>query len=242
MKHLIKPLVPQAALRFWRATKAARLDARFADKSPAEVFSTIYKDGLWYGDDPRDLNSGTGSREERIVQPYIEALRTFCNALPVRPDVVDLGCGDFNVGARLRDAAQAFVACDVVPAIIERNRQLFAELEVDFRCVDIVSESLPKGQVAFLRQVLQHLSNVQVSAVVRKLPSTYEWVVVTEHLPKSVNFRPNIDKPTGPGTRLRLGSGIVVTEAPFALLTREQHSLCSIEDDSGVIRTTAYRL
>lgn len=241
LKSLIRPLVPRAAINLWRASKAARIDARFAHQTPAEVFSAVYRERLWSGDDSIDFSSGTGSHQEKIVVPYVDAVREFLSGLPGEPDVVDLGCGDFTVGSRLRDTAGRYVACDVVAALIERNRQLFASLSVDFRCLDIVADRLPEGDVVFLRQVLQHLSNAQVDAVLGKL-RVYRWAVVTEHVPKKHDFRANVDKAVGPGTRLRSGSGIVITRAPFHFAVREERTLCAIEDDAGLIHTVAYRL
>jgi SAM-dependent methyltransferase len=241
LKSFIRPLVPRAAINLWRASKAARIDARFAHQTPAEVFSAVYRERLWSGDDSLDYSSGTGSHREKIVAPYADAVREFLSGLPGEPDIVDLGCGDFTVGSRLRDTAGRYIACDVVAALIERNRQLFASLSVDFRCLDIVADPLPEGDVVFLRQVLQHLSNAQVDAVLGKL-SAYRWAVVTEHVPKKQNFRANVDKPVGPGTRLRSGSGIVITRAPFHFAVREERTLCAIEDDVGLIHTVAYRL
>jgi SAM-dependent methyltransferase len=241
LKNIIRPLVPRAAINLWRASKAARIDARFAHQTPAEVFAAVYQQRLWSEGDSRDFSSGAGSHEERIVAPYVASIRVFLGGLSGGQDVVDLGCGDFAVGARLRDAAVGFIACDVVPALIMRNRQMFAQLGVDFRCLDIVADPLPAGDIVFLRQVLQHLSNAQVHAVLGKLQA-YRWAVITEHVPKKAGFRPNLDKPVGPGTRLRSGSGILVTQAPFHFAVREQRTLCSIEDDAGLIQTVAYRL
>jgi SAM-dependent methyltransferase len=241
LKNLIRPLLPRAAINLWRASKAARIDARFARQSPAEVFSAVYRDRLWSAGDLADFSSGAGSHAEQVVRPYVDAVRAFLSDLPGKPDVVDLGCGDFCVGARLRDAAAGFIACDVVAELIERNRKMFAPLDVDFRCLDIVADPLPPGDVVFLRQVLQHLSNAQVGAVLGKLHA-YSWAVITEHLPKKRGFRANTDKPVGPGTRLRSASGIVVTQAPFQLAVRAEQTLCAIEDDVGLILTVAYRL
>ena len=241
LKNFIRPLVPRAAMELWRASKAARIDARFAHQTPLEVFSAVYRDKLWSAGESIDFSSGTGSHEERIVRPYVESVRAFLGELGGETDVVDLGCGDFTVGARLRDAAGRFVACDVVPALIERNRHMFAALRVDFRCLDIVADRLPPGDVVFLRQVLQHLSNAQVGAVLGKL-SAYQWAVITEHIPKQHDFRPNVDKPIGPGTRLRSASGIAVTRAPFHFAVRGERTLCAIEDEVGLIQTVAYRL
>ena len=183
----------------------------------------------------------SGSRNERVVGPYIAAVRAFLGTFPQPPNVVDLGCGDFAVGARLRSACAGYIGCDVVPALVERNRRLFSHLNVDFCCSDVVASALPPGDVVFLRQVLQHLDNRQIASVLRKIPQ-YPWAVITEHVPAAERFRANVDKPIGPGTRLRLGSGLVVTQSPFDLAPVEERLLCEVKSEGALIRTVAYKL
>ncbi len=218
-----------------------RIDAQFAEKSPTEAFGDVYRRRLWGGTDDRDFCSGEGSRNEAIVSPYVGAVRRFLCEFPNKPSVVDLGCGDFNVGSRLRDACGPYIACDVVDALIERNERKFASLQVEFRKLDLVSDELPPGDVALLRQVLQHLSNAQIARIVPKL-YRYRWLILTEHLPEGLQFRPNRDKPMGPGVRVRYGSGIVLTKPPFGLKPVAQKVLCSVSAAPGVIVTCAYRL
>jgi len=158
---------------------------------------------------------------------------------------VDLGCGDFNVGGQLRPYCGSYVACDVVPALIRRNNDKFAGTKVDFRCIDIVEDDLPQGDIVFLRQVLQHLGNTQILRVVRKLYQ-YKFLVLTEHIPTSPAFLPNRDKATGGGIRLKQGSGVVLTEFPFLLRVKSESVICTTNESfaqyPGLIRTTLYEL
>ncbi|HTV51509.1 MAG TPA: class I SAM-dependent methyltransferase [Steroidobacteraceae bacterium] len=243
LKRLVRPLIPRGLVDRWRAAKTVRIDAEFRSRSPTEVFSAIYARGLWEQSrrQPDSFSSGTGSHEEPIVVPYIDATRQFLARFPSKPPAVDLGCGDFAVGARVRSGCSTYVACDVVPELIERNHRRFAGLDVEFRVLDIVADPLPPGDVVFLRQVLQHLSNEMIGAILPKLRQ-YAWAVITEHVPREPFFTPNRDKPTGPGTRLPLRSGVVVSAPPFNFEALEQQSLCSVVRPDGVIDTTAYRL
>jgi hypothetical protein len=241
IKTLVRPLLPQTVVDLWRARAAARIDARFSQLPPADIFGEIYRRRLWGGTSVADYCSGEGSHNEAILRPYVQAVRAFLEGFDLKPDVADLGCGDFNVGSRVRDACARFVACDVVAGLIDRNSGRFAGLDVSFSQLDITASALPEADVAFLRQVLQHLNNQQIASVVRKL-GQYSWVVVTEHVPRNRNFPANLDKSTGPGVRLRFGSGVVLTRAPFDLRPLEQRLLCSIPETSGLVQTIAYRL
>jgi hypothetical protein len=208
-------------------------------RSPEKVFERIYRRSAW--GEANDFFSGHGSHDPRIVEPYVEAVRTFLAHLPERANVVDLGCGDFNVGRRLRDLCATYTACDVVAPLIARNREAFAAMDVRFMQLDIVANPLPPGDVAFVRQVLQHLDNGRIAAVAAKLPQ-YRWLIVTEHLPLEAHFPPNCDKPLDAGIRIQAGSGVVLTAPPFGLQALEERVLCAPEGYGGRIVTMLYRM
>lgn len=212
---------------------------RLADHRQA--FVEIYRLDGWGGGGRRYF-SGDGSHDPRLVEPYVNAARHFLQSLPDKPDVVDLGCGDFNVGSQLRQYCAGYVACDVVPKLIQHNRAVFAAVDVDFRCVDIVREQLPAGTVVFVRQVLQHLSNGHILEVSGKLRN-YQYVVITDHQPAG-EFVPNMDIPTGVNLRLPADSAVDLAAAPFNLDPVEQRELVRVDhpDNRGVLVTTLYRM
>jgi hypothetical protein len=241
LKKLVRPYVPPSVLHAWRRYAAARIDRRFSRSTPAEVFSAVYREKLWGSTTDSEYCSGDGSHQDTLVRPYVESVRSFLAGFPELSVAVDLGCGDFNVGSQLVTEFSQYIAVDVVPELVGRTGRNFGHLGASFRCVDIVNDDLPQGEVAFLRQVLQHLSNAQIAAVVAKLYQ-YRWLVVTEHVPSTVGFRANRDKPIGPGVRERFGSGIVLTAPPFNLRALEQRELCAMPCGAGIIQTIAYRM
>jgi SAM-dependent methyltransferase len=176
------------------------------------------------------------------VEPYVKATSDFFSSLGAMPDVVDLGCGDFNVGSRLRPFCAKYVACDVAAPVVEANRKRFAGLDVEFRQLDIIESELPPGDVVIIRQVLQHLSNADIRKIVPKLYN-YKYVVLAEVIPAR-EFVPNLDQPTGVSSRMARGlvSGVVLTEPPFLLRAKAERVLCvSYDEDSlGSLVTTLY--
>jgi hypothetical protein len=226
---------------YWRMAEAVQQE-RLRRSTPKEMFSAIYKNKLWGAHD--DFSSGSGSHTEGIVGPYVQAVRQFLQGCGPGQTVVDIGCGDFAVGSRIVDAASAYIACDVVPELIDRNRQRFQAPGLRFETVDAVEDPLPAGDVVCIRQVLQHLSNAQIAAVVGKLAPFRHWII-TEHLPAQAGFAPNRDKRPGHDIRIVSGhSGIVLTAAPFNVRPSSERVLCevpeSVGDRAGVIRTTLY--
>lgn len=226
-----------------RARVKRVFDAMQASRSPAHAFEHIYRDKLW--GESGDFYSGEGSHESRIVDPYVDAIIEFARTeFTDLPSAVDLGCGDFNVGSRIRHAFSGYVACDVVEPLVERNRQRFSGLSVEFRLCDLTKDPLPSGEVAMIRQVLQHLSNADVSKVTGKL-SAFRWVIVTEHLPGG-RFVANLDKPRGYDIRAHRDppSGLDLVQAPFSMKVFEARTLCRVGSGTNgeVIETVAYRM
>jgi hypothetical protein len=66
-----------------------------------------------------------------------------------------------------------------------------------------------------VREVLQHLSNTQISEILFNLKA-FKWVIVTESHPGPLgSFKPNKDKAHGNESRAHLNSGVVLSAPPF---------------------------
>jgi len=206
-----------------------------------DAMAQIYENNLW-GKSESGFYSGIGSHHPELVNPYIQAVRSFLTSFDTPLVVCDLGCGDFNVGKELVHYTKKYIAADIVPELIERNRESFTAENLEFRCLDIASDELPSGDCVILRQVLQHLSNREVQRVVNKL-ADYKYVILTEHLPEG-NFTPNKDIISGQGIRLKKQSGLDLLASPFNLEVKEEMQLLSqsAKDSNGLIVTTLYRM
>lgn len=243
LKNLVRAILPASLVRAISDRRRRKVLARFDGLSSQEIFTKIYAEGVWgQSDNPDDpYVSGTGSRDSAVVARYVEGVTALVSALPQKLDAVDLGCGDFTVGSQLRSSFGNYVACDIVETVIAFNRERYRDLDVDFRRIDLAHDALPDGEVAIVRQVLQHLSNAEVAAALANIAGKFRYLLATEHVPHG-DFVPNRDKPTGPGIRMDSGSGLVLTEPPFALRPLEQQLVCEVPSDGGIIRTMWYRL
>lgn len=218
-------------------------------EEPAQsIFTRIYEEGLWgrANDTQQVYYSGQGSHDPALVEPYVRAVSLYLHfhtlIIGKKPNIVDLGCGDFNVGARLRPLCHHYIACDVAAPVIQWNRKKYQNLGVDFRQLDILADPLPEGDIVFLRQVLQHLSNAQIAIALQKIAKTYRFLVLTEHLPPGNSFTANLDKRSGSDIRLSAGSGVVVTQPPFSLPVTQAQTICEVAGYGGVLRTDIFRL
>jgi SAM-dependent methyltransferase len=201
-----------------------------------EIFERIYRYGLWGGRKRfwRRFYSGTGSFDQKIIRPYVEAVLPLISG----KRVVDIGCGDFTVGKHLIDSAKHYDACDIARPLINYNRRKFRSYGLEFHSLDAVNEPLPNGGVVLLRQVLQHLSNKSVASVLSKIQK-YPIAIITDNVPR-FPFEPNVDIPTGVGDRTAKMSGLVLTAAPFNLHAKTSRLICEVEWQGGTIQTHVY--
>ena len=207
--------------------------------STKATMEQIYKNKLWGGKvGIDDFYSGNGSHDSELILPYLEAVIQFLQSFKTKISLCDLGCGDFNVGSNLVEYSRFYIGVDIVSDLIERNKKMYPAFE--FKCLDISKDNLPDADCAIIRQVLQHLSNVEITKILKKL-SKYKYIVLSEHIPNG-DFEPNKNKISSLGIRLKNNSGVDITKAPFNFKFKSSKELVSVEDKKwkGRIVTTLY--
>ena len=206
-----------------------------------DVMTQIYDLKLW-GGYQFDFYSGNGSHNTEITKPYLEAVIAFLEAHNKSLTVCDLGCGDFNIGKHLTKHTKKYIAIDIVEDLINRNKKLYKEDNLEFHCLDIANDELPNADCFILRQVLQHLSNTEIACILKKI-LPYKYIILTEHIPAG-NFTPNKDIISGQGIRLKQNSGVNILKPPFNLKTKKTQHLITYNQDNGKgeIVTTLYQL
>lgn len=244
LKTLARKIVPPS-IRNWRSDRInARSMSTVAALPLADKFDHIYRTGIWGRGEDGKMSSGEGSRDALVVAPYVAAVSSVLRQLPNGVRLVDIGAGDFSVGSQLLPDVGSYVACDISSLIVAQNRGRYQnEAKVEFRVLDATTDDLPAGDVVTIRQVLQHLSNAQVAAILPKL-SAYAAIIITEAVP-GTDFVANVDHQPGFSTRvIESGSGVDLAQAPFNLPHVAAQVLCepatSLEEVGGRIRTTLY--
>jgi SAM-dependent methyltransferase len=212
-------LVTNWARRNYRRLRRIAEHAMNSRRTPEQVFSRIYREGLW-GKSGEQFCSGSGSSEEHAIA-YVNVLERYIARHSIR-SVVDLGCGDFVVGRRIAALGVDYTGADVVPDLVRHNNERYGGPHVRFVHLDIVADELPRADLCLIRQVLQHLSNRQIARVLPRLRA-YEHVVVTEHFPgPGASTIPNKDKPHGHDTRIEDDSAVFLDRPPFDLKVTEE--------------------
>ena len=236
LKRAVKRLVPSRIMRLRTSRKIAADRHQFASLSLAQTFERVYERGLWGGDG--QPSSGSGSRDE-MAAPYARMVKDVLESEKAR-SVADLGCGDFSVGRLIACDDIEYIGVDVVGNIIQKNMASYGSDKVSFVRRDLVAEDPPLADVGLLRQVLQHLSNDEIAAVLRRC-ARFRLLLVTEHVPPGRGWMPNLDKPHGPDIRLFDGSGVILEAPPFSLPVAELQLLPHGGHLGGYLRTVALR-
>lgn len=205
------------------------------------AMTQVYAKQLW-GSNDTTFYSGEGSHHPAIVKPYVDAVSSFLKLFTESLTVLDLGCGDFNIGRQLAPFTKTYTGIDIVAPLIAYNTATYAHDYIQFECLDISKDELPKADCVILRQVLQHLSNAEILNILQKV-TKYKYVIITEHIPAH-NFTPNIDIIAGQGTRLKKGSGVEVMAEPFNFksLSIQELSVVTLPDGKGIINTLLYTM
>jgi len=232
-KKIIKIFVPQSLIKFKNQIiiKFNRKKLTQLKLETKQIFNKVYSEKLWTPDNQKNFfeyYSGLGSHEPEFVEGYIVAIKSYLSSFSSKPSAVDLGCGDFNIGSKLRQYCSSYIATDIVQSLIDYNINKYTDLKVDFITLDIINERIPKAEIFFLRLVLQHLSNKDIGNFLYLNKDNFTKLIITEHYPQSKNFIPNIDKPTGPDIRLYDNSAVVLTMPPFNLRVKKEIDLCEV--------------
>jgi len=195
-----------------RKTYKSLFQLLFNNLSRENTFNIIYKKNLWNIGKKNKYYSGVGSRDKRIINPYIKKINNIIKNKNYK--ILDLGTGDFNVSKKLYEHAKIFYATDIVKPLIVRNKKKFLAKNLKFLHLDICKDKLPSVDVYILRQVLQHLSNNEIKLILKKLNKKGKMIIITEHLP-SKKFVPNLDIKRCIVTRTAVNSGVLIDKHPF---------------------------
>ena len=247
LKKIVKKFIPNIILKYREKYIIKKARNRFSKMKNHEIFKEIYLNKLWDPDlekSNHEFYSGPGSHFPELVDNYIIGVKKFLSSLPKKPNVVDLGCGDFGIGSKIRKLCDNYIAVDIFDELINFNKKKYNDLNVDFRILDITYDELPSGDICFIRQVLQHLSNESIINFVKAIKNKYKYLIVTEHFPSSKNFAANVDKPTGPDIRIYDKSAVILTAPPFNLKVVKDMDICEAVSDSieGVLKTKLLQL
>ena len=155
----------------------------------AERFCSIYADNVWTGRRIGESASGHGSTTEATQQLAAE-LPKLLNALGAE-SLLDLGCGQYH-WMRNANLNLDYIGVDIVPSVIEANRNLYQDDKHHFVVLNGCTEPLPSADAILCRGVMFHLSfrdatnllrNVKRSAAKHFICTTDPTTLVNADIP-----------------------------------------------------------
>ncbi|CAN1537328.1 Methyltransferase type 12 [Caulobacteraceae bacterium] len=214
IKRILRGLLPGPARRAIGRRVAALRASRLGGLTPAQAFDEIYRKAYWK--QGRAL-SGVGS-EGVWADDYCAVVADLVRVHGLRT-AVDAGCGDFSIGSRIASLFETYTALDISAFVIARNQKIFGGLKnVSFKASNLIEEPLPQADLVMIRQVLQHLTNAQILAILDNVArSGARFTLIAEEHPGCA-FEPNRDLAHHSVlTRLEASSGVDITAPPFSL-------------------------
>ena len=116
------------------------------------AFEHIYESNMW-----NDSQSRSGGGSE------ISATTTIRKVLPLIWEkykiktFLDVPCGDFNWMKEVDKTNIKYIGGDIVKEVIERNNEQYGTSQIKFEKIDITKDILPKVDMIFCKDCLQHL-------------------------------------------------------------------------------------
>lgn len=151
------------------------------------VFTDIYNNNFWGSTESR---SGEGSELKNTL--YLRtALPALLSKLEIK-SILDIPCGDYKWMQYVDLSNITYIGADIVPELIYNNKLQHAGM--DFRVLDITSDSLPQTDVIFCRDCFVHLSYSLIeSAITNIIKTDFKYILLTTFIGDRYNIDINTD-------------------------------------------------
>jgi len=154
------------------------------DHARRRAFELAYTERHWGTDKEGKGISGLGSTLE-FTKLYRVFLQDFLAVHAIR-SVVDAGCGAWEFSQAMNWTGIDYLGLDIVAPVIEANQRRFGAANIRFAVADIVRDELPPADLLIVKDVLQHLSNADITRFFAQLPRYRHVLIVNDVLPGSL--------------------------------------------------------
>jgi SAM-dependent methyltransferase len=148
----------------------------FNFKSSSDVFVDIYKKDFW---NSFESKSGVGSTLD-ATSIIREQLPKIISDFSIKT-MLDVPCGDYNWMKEVQKKCE-YLGGDIVSEVVNRNQKTYSSDHVQFQKIDISNDTLPKVDLIFCRDCLQHISDEKVKkALLNFKKSGSKYLLVTSY-------------------------------------------------------------
>lgn len=246
LKNILKIIIPKKILNYKNLLSQFFIYIKYRNLPTGDVFKTIYDNKVWTPENKKhkfDYYSGFGSHNKNLTNRYIINVGKFLKSFKKKPTIVELGCGDFLVSSNFISFSKKFIGLDIYKKLIQHNKIKYKRFKnVKFDTLDFTIKEPPPADICIVRCVLQHLSNKMILNFLKNINNKYKYLVITEHCPKLLKFKPNLDIISGPSIRLYKNSAVDLSFSPFNMKYKKKKILCKTYSKliEGCLKTTLY--
>ena len=140
---------------------------------PEVVFADIYKNHVWGDGTPGNPRSGSGSNPD-VAKPYVDFVSRAIQEFDISY-VLDFGCGDWEMWRDYKFENTNYTGIDVVEELIETNIIKYSNRNRSFH-LSSLKASLSNYELLLCKDVLQHLSNVDMDQLLLQL-SKFKYLI-----------------------------------------------------------------
>jgi hypothetical protein len=200
LAKLVKPMladeVPMHRMSVRTSTASATNGSNLRTHFERILTTKSWGDGTGFGSDPKN------------VPHYIPFLQEMLRELEIRT-VVEVGCGDWQVGRDIDWSGINYFGVDIVPELIERAASGCRRQNVRFICGDALSLDLLQADLLIAKDVLQHWTTEEILAFLPNI-QRYRYALITNDV-EAPELRPNWEIRWHP---------VDLTKPPYCLLGR----------------------
>jgi SAM-dependent methyltransferase len=173
-KYFVKTVLPGGARIYQRFRSIGQTLTR---RDAGKIFTDIYRNKGW-ADSESVSGRGSTLARTRVVR---EALPALLKGVGAR-SLFDAACGDFNWMRHVELEGLEYVGADVVPELVERNRELYGSADRTFVVLDITRDRIPKADAILCRDCFIHLSFKHARAAIANFKmSGARFLLATTH-------------------------------------------------------------
>ncbi len=139
-----------------------------------DKFSTVYKQNLFNGQNSR---SGEGSDliQTEVIREEIPKLIADFKI----HSMLDAPCGDWYWMKKTKLNLTQYIGADIVDDLIQKNLREYGNEQIDFKCLNLVTDSLPQVDLVFSRDCLVHLSFDDALKMIRNFKESGAKYILT---------------------------------------------------------------
>ena len=158
----------------FRIAKTYNKDAFMYNK---DAFDHIYNDNMWGSSE----SCSVGGSEISATVSIRKALPLIWNKYNIKT-FLDVPCGDFNWMKEVDKTGIEYIGGDIAQEAVKRNNELYGTSNIRFEKIDITKDALPKADMIFCKDCLQHLSDENVAKALRNfIQSGCKYLMLTSY-------------------------------------------------------------